>query len=148
MLNLCLTVLCPRLRRGWRTYCSWWVSCQHQHSFMCSNLWAVGWVVNSLAYIHIWDNWKKLELSETLTIAPLHRFSCCENAKFWRYWAKTNILTSIKGQTSVTNKQNMTGNNPNLDLDNINAYKEFGEILSICFKDIERKRNSDINQGP
>ena len=40
----------------------------------------------------------------------------------------------------------MTGNNPNLDLVNINAYTKFGEILSICLKDIERK--FDINQGP
>ena len=29
-----------------------------------------------------------------------------------------------------------------------NAYKKFGEILSACSKDIERKRNFDINQGP
>ena len=36
----------------------------------------------------------------------------------------------------------MTGNNPNLDLVNINAYIKFGEILSICSKNIERKRNS------
>ena len=46
----------------------------------------------------------------------------------------------------------MTGNNPNLDLVNMNAYKKFGEILSICSQDIERIRNSvqnsDINQGP
>ena len=26
----------------------------------------------------------------------------------------------------------MTGNNPNLDIANINAYTKFGEILSIC----------------
>ena len=57
-------------------------------------------------------------------------------------------MTSIKGHNSVTNKQNMTGNNPNQDLDNINAYKKFGEIRSLCFKDIERKQKSDINQGP
>ena len=31
------------------------------------------------------------------------------------------ILTSIKGYNSVTNKQKMTGNNLNLDLVNINA---------------------------
>ena len=30
----------------------------------------------------------------------------------------------------------------------MNAYIKFGEILSICSKDIERKPNSDINQGP
>ena len=51
------------------------------------------------------------------------------------------ILISIKGQNSVTNVRK-TGNNPNLDLVNINAYINFGEILSICSKNIERKRNS------
>ena len=30
----------------------------------------------------------------------------------------------------------------------MNAYIKFGEILSICSKDIEEKPNSDINQGP
>ena len=39
-------------------------------------------------------------------------------------------------------------NNPNLDLVNINAYANFGQIPSICSQDIERERNSDINQGP
>ena len=58
------------------------------------------------------------------------------------------ILTYIKGHNSVTNLRKMTGNNTNLDLVNINAYIKFGEILSICSKDIEQKRNSDINQGP
>ena len=41
------------------------------------------------------------------------------------------ILTSINGHNSVTNKQKMTGYNPNLDLVNINAFIKFGEILSI-----------------
>ena len=39
------------------------------------------------------------------------------------------------------------GNNHNLDLVNINAY-EFGQIPSIYSQVIERKWNSDINQGP
>ena len=37
---------------------------------------------------------------------------------------------------------------PKLDLVNINAYIEFGKILSIRSQDIERKRNSGANQGP
>ena len=41
----------------------------------------------------------------------------------------------------------MTGNNPNLDLVNMNAYIKFGEILLISSQDIERKWNSDANQG-
>ena len=34
-------------------------------------------------------------------------------------------------------------NNPKLDLVNMNAYKKFGEILSICSQDIELKQNYD-----
>ena len=58
------------------------------------------------------------------------------------------ILTSIKGHNSVINYEKITGNNPNLDLVNINALIKFGEIISICSRDIERKRKTDINQGP
>ena len=61
-------------------------------------------------------------------------------------------LTSIKGHNSVTKLQKITGNNPNLDLVNINAHSKFGQILSISSLDFEWKqnseRNSDINQGP
>ena len=39
-------------------------------------------------------------------------------------------------------------NNTNRDLVNINAFAKSGQILSICFQDIKRKQNSDINQGP
>ena len=42
----------------------------------------------------------------------------------------------------------MTGNNPKLDLVNDDVYTKFGRILSIRSQDIERKRNSDVNQGP
>ena len=35
----------------------------------------------------------------------------------------------------------MMCNNPNVDLVNVNAYIKFGEILSICFQDIEWKQN-------
>ena len=38
-------------------------------------------------------------------------------------------------------------NNPCLDLVNINAHAKFGQNPSIRCQDIERKRNSDINQG-
>ena len=41
-----------------------------------------------------------------------------------------------------------TGNNPKLDLVNDDVHTKFGRILSIHSQDIERKRNSDINQGP
>ena len=41
----------------------------------------------------------------------------------------------------------MTGNNLSLDLINMNAHTEFGDILSICSPDIERKRDSNMNQG-
>ena len=58
------------------------------------------------------------------------------------------ILTSIKGHKSVKILQKMTGNNPKLDLVNVDVHTKFGRILSICSQDIERKRNSDVNQGP
>ena len=58
------------------------------------------------------------------------------------------ILTSIKGHNSVANLRNLPLYNPNLDIINVNVYTKFGYILSIGSQDIERKRNSDINQGP
>ena len=58
------------------------------------------------------------------------------------------ILTSIKGRNSVKILRKMTGNNPKLDLVSVDVHTKFGQILSICSKDIERKQNSDINQGP
>ena len=42
----------------------------------------------------------------------------------------------------------MMGNNPKLDLDNVDVHTKFGQILSIRSQDIERKLNSDVNQGP
>ena len=56
--------------------------------------------------------------------------------------------TLIKGHNSVTNMRKMMPGNPDLHRININAYTKFGEILSICSKHIEQKRNFDINQGP
>ena len=59
------------------------------------------------------------------------------------------ILTSIKGCNSVTNLQNLTLYNPNLDIINVNLYTKFGLIQSIIVsQDIERIRNSDMYQGP
>ena len=48
------------------------------------------------------------------------------------FWRKPRAITLV-----------MTCNNPNLDLFNINAYTNFGEILSNCSLNIERKRNYD-----
>ena len=39
----------------------------------------------------------------------------------------------------VTNLSKMTGDNPNLDLININAYIKFGKIISICSQDVENE---------
>ena len=58
------------------------------------------------------------------------------------------ILKSIKGHNSVKILQKMTGNNHKLDLVNVDVHTKFGWILSICSENIERKRNSDVNQGP
>ena len=58
------------------------------------------------------------------------------------------ILTPIKGHNSVKILRKMTGNNPKLDLVDDDVHTKFGWILSIRSQDIERKRDSDINQGP
>ena len=57
------------------------------------------------------------------------------------------ILTSIKGSNSIKIYRKMRGNNPKLDVVNVDAYTKFVQILSICSQDIERKRNSDVNEG-
>ena len=60
----------------------------------------------------------------------------------------SKILTSIKGRNSVKILLKMTGNNPKLDLANDDVHTKFCRILTICSQDIERKRNSAVNQGP
>ena len=55
---------------------------------------------------------------------------------------------SIKGRNSVKILRKMTGNNPKLDLVNVDVHTKFGWIPSIGSQDIERKRNSDVKQGP
>ena len=40
------------------------------------------------------------------------------------------------------------GNNPKLDLVNVDTSTKFGQILSIRSQEIEQKRNFDVNQGP
>ena len=56
-------------------------------------------------------------------------------------------MTSIKGHNSVKILRKMTGSNTKVDVVNVDVHTKFGQILSICSRDIERKRNSDINQG-
>ena len=78
---------------------------------------------------------------------------CIQNlVRFCQFFLKilsgNKILTSIKGHNSVKILQKMTGNNPKLDLVNDDMHTKFGPILSIHSQDIERKRNSDVNQGP
>ena len=58
------------------------------------------------------------------------------------------ILTISKSQNFVVDLRKLTRNNANLDLVNIKAYADFRLVASIRFQDIERKRNSDDNQGP
>ena len=57
------------------------------------------------------------------------------------------ILTSIKDSNSVKILQKMMGNNQKLDLVNVNVHSKFGQILSTGSQDIERKLNSEVNQG-
>ena len=42
----------------------------------------------------------------------------------------------------------MTGNNPKLGLVKVDVHTKFSQILSIHSQDVERKRNSNVNQGP
>ena len=58
------------------------------------------------------------------------------------------FLTSIKGRNSVKIMRTMTGNNPKLDLVNVDVHTKFRQILSIHSQAIERKLYSDVNQGP
>ena len=58
------------------------------------------------------------------------------------------ILTSIKGHNSIKILRKMMGNNTKIDLVNADVHTKFGQILSIRSQDIERKQNSDVNQGP
>ena len=67
---------------------------------------------------------------------------------FLKILSGNEILTSIKGRNSVKILRKMTGNHPRLDLVNDDVHTKFGRILSIRSQDIERKRNSDVNQGP
>ena len=57
------------------------------------------------------------------------------------------ILTSIKDHNSATNLREMTKQSM-LDFVNMNAHTKLGEIVSTCSQDIERKQNSEINEGP
>ena len=50
--------------------------------------------------------------------------------------------------TSVIFVRKMTGNNPKLDLVNVDVHTKFSQIVFIGSQDIERKRNSDVNIGP
>ena len=76
--------------------------------------------------------------------------TCIQNlVRFCQFVLKilsgNKILTSIKGRNSVKILRKMTGNNPKLDLVNVDVHTKFGLILSIRSQDIERKRNSDVN---
>ena len=41
----------------------------------------------------------------------------------------------------------MTGDSPKLDHVNVDVHTKFSQIVSISSRDIERKQNSDVNQG-
>ena len=58
-----------------------------------------------------------------------------------------SILMTIKGRNCVKILRKITGNNPKLDLVDVDVHTKFGQVLSIHSQDIERKRNSDVNQG-
>ena len=63
-------------------------------------------------------------------------------------WKLYSDQTSFKGCYSIKILRKMTGNNAKLDHVNVDVHIKFGQILSICSRDIERKQNSGIKQGP
>ena len=70
---------------------------------------------------------------------------CTQNmVRFWQFVLKilssNEILTSIRGRNSVKILGKMTGNNPKLDLVNVDVHTKFGQILSSHSQDIEWKR--------
>ena len=56
--------------------------------------------------------------------------------------SRNKILMSIMSCNSVKILRKIMGNNPKLDLVNVDVHT----ILSICSQDIEQKQNSDVNQ--
>ena len=56
-------------------------------------------------------------------------------------------MTSIKGRNSIKILRKMMGDNPKLDHVNVDVHTKFGQIVSVCSRDIEWKQTSDINQG-
>ena len=67
---------------------------------------------------------------------------------FLKILSKNQILTSIKGRYSVANLRKTMIYDTNIHLVNDNVCTKYGLNRSIRFEDIERKLNSDINQGP
>ena len=53
----------------------------------------------------------------------------------------------MKDHNYDKNMRKRTCNKPNVDLVNVNAYIKFGENLSTCFQDIDRKRHSGVLSG-
>ena len=66
---------------------------------------------------------------------------------FSRYLAETKFTRQSRAKT-VKSLQKNDRQNPKLDLVNADVHINFGQILSTCSQDIERKQKSDINQGP
>ena len=65
-----------------------------------------------------------------------------------KIFSRNEILMSIEGRNLVKILRNIMGNNPNLDLVNVDVHTKFVQILSIHSQDMERKPNSDTSQGP
>ena len=81
-------------------------------------------------------------------LGPLQCLACSKRPECLRILIGNVILTSIKGNNSLTNLRKMTANNPKVDLVSINSHIKFGQNRSIYFQDNERKRIFGVNQGP
>ena len=73
-------------------------------------------------------------------------FLCVQGEKSCVHTQYASLSISLRNSVKILGK--MTCNNPKLDRVNVDVHTKFGQILSMRSQDIERKRNSDVNQGP
>ena len=57
-------------------------------------------------------------------------------------------MVTIKGGNSVEILPIIMGNNPKLNLINVDVHTMFSQILSVHSQDTERKQNFEVNQRP
>ena len=115
-------------------------------------IWSKNLILESINGRNSVANLRKEQRFTILTLI-LSMMMCMQNLVLFcqfvlKILSKNQILTSIKGRNSVANLRKTKIYNTKIDLVTDNVYTNFGLILSIRSQDIERKPNSDVNQGP